>query len=144
MDPRLLRGTAAPKLVTDGDSDLETAGRLASGLHRISPRVPSAERRGMRRVPVETRALLHVRGAILDGIAEDLSETGVFVRISRLLSAGTRVRVRFLLPTGRFEAGATVVRFRLNDPRGPGVGLQFHDMKQEDAARLAAYCAAAR
>jgi hypothetical protein len=135
MDTRLLRGTAIAVTVDEAE-----APRLVSGLHRISTR--AAERRSNRRVPLVTRAIVHVRGALLDGVVEDVSETGVFVRLVRLLSAGTRVRVRFLLPEGRFEAGATVVRFRLNDPRGPGVGLHFHDVAAEDAARLAAYCAA--
>ena len=134
MDARLLRGNVLAATVTDAEPS-----RLVSGLHRISARAP--ERRTNRRVPLSTRAIVHVRDALLDGVVEDVSETGVFVRLVRLLSAGTRVRVRIVLPQGRFEAGATVVRFRLNDPRGPGVGLHFHDLAPEDAARLAAYCA---
>ncbi len=98
------------------------------------------ERRTAERIVHEVDAEIVTADSTVNARTENVSASGVFISVPHLLPVGSRVRVRFRLPAGEFEAGATIVRIRPTGDRGPGIGLVFHDVSEDHRMRLEQYC----
>jgi uncharacterized protein (TIGR02266 family) len=78
----------------------------------------------------------------LQGLALNLSTTGIFVRTDAVIPVATPVDLRFRLPTGEpLQARGTVVRATAKMLAGepPGVALRFEEIDGEHAALLASF-----
>lgn len=110
-----------------------------TGRHPVLP--AGAERRAARRVRLEVPVEIHGKEGVFEGTSEDISTSGIFVRTSRLLHSGKKVKLRFDLPHGRVEVTAVVVRFRTPSKSGPaGVGLCFQALSTAQLQCIEAYC----
>lgn len=113
---------------------------VISGLGGPLAGAGSSERRTADRIAYEVDAEVTQGENVVKAKTENVSASGVFLSVPHLLLVGSRVRVRFKMPAGDFEAGATIVRIRPTSERGPGVGLMFHELTDENRARLEAMC----
>ena len=125
-------------LATFAEEEPDTQRFVSSG--QVVAAKPS-DRRAARRVPLVVPVVMHVEGVSLEGTAEDVSISGIFVRTSRLLQSGKRVHVRFDMPGGEIEAMAIVVRFR-TPARGlsGGIGLCFEGLSEALSLSIETFC----
>lgn len=95
-----------------------------------------AERRVAERVRLEADVSLYSATTFWAGVAEDLSEGGLFVATYQLEPIGTAMDLRFELPTGQAIAVRGVVRWvrEVMDEGMPGMGIQFHELSTRDLA----------
>jgi uncharacterized protein (TIGR02266 family) len=99
------------------------------------------ERRTNPRIPVETDVTLGGNGRVVTGVSGDVSLGGLFVSSYALMPVGTRVSLRFRLPTGQV-VGAGVVRW-LRDARPGrlgGMGIELTEIAEIDRANLLKFC----
>jgi uncharacterized protein (TIGR02266 family) len=103
--------------------------------------VDPTERRSATRIPIETDVTVGGHGRVQVGVASDVSPTGLFVAAYAPIPVGTRVSLRFRLPTGQVM-GAGVVRWvREGRPgRIAGMGLELTELEEEDREMLARFC----
>jgi hypothetical protein len=83
------------------------------------------DKRDAVRVPVQVRAQCRSGGVIIDGLVEDVSRSGLFLRASNAIREGSSGELDLDLPgdvTLRLEV--EVVRIE-RGPRGVGIGLRF-------------------
>jgi hypothetical protein len=76
------------------------------------------------RIPVQVRAQCRSHGVVIDGLVEDVSRSGLFLRASHLISEGSAAELDLDLPgEARLRLAVEVVRVE----RGPqgGMGLRF-------------------
>ena len=94
-----------------------------------------AERRTAQRVQLDADVSLYSSTTFWAGIAEDISEGGLFVATYQLEPIGTVMDLRFELPTGQAVAVRGVVRWlrEVMDEGTPGMGIQFQDLSPADA-----------
>lgn len=92
------------------------------------------ERRTGHRVQLEADVSLYSPTTFWAGIAEDISEGGLFVATYQLEPIGTVMDLRFELPSGEAVAVRGVVRWlrEVMDEGTPGMGLQFQDLSERD------------
>ncbi len=82
------------------------------------------DKRAAVRVPVRARAQCRVAGLVFDGLVEDVSRSGVFLRVPRTIRPGTAAELDLDLPGEQtLKLTAEVVRIE-HEPRA-GVGLRF-------------------
>jgi uncharacterized protein (TIGR02266 family) len=100
-----------------------------------------AERRVASRVRLEADVSLYSATTFWAGVAEDLSEGGLFVATYQLEPIGTAMDLRFELPTGQAIAVRGVVRWvrEVMDEGMPGMGIQFHDLTAHDLAVIKSF-----
>lgn len=99
------------------------------------------ERRADPRIPVETDVTIGGQGRVQTGVSIDVSMGGLFVAAYAPLAVGTRVSLRFRLPTGSVVGAGTVQWVREARPgRIAGMGIAFCDMSDEDRETLRRFC----
>jgi uncharacterized protein (TIGR02266 family) len=99
------------------------------------------ERRATPRIPVETDVTLGGQGRVQSGVSLDVSMGGIFVAAYAPLPVGSRVSVRFRLPTGSIVATGAVRWVREGRPgRIAGMGIGFTEMSDEDRETLRRFC----
>jgi len=105
------------------------------------PDVDPTERRSATRVPIETDVTVGGDGRVQVGVASDVSHGGLFVAAYVPAPAGTRVSLRFRLPTGQV-VGAGIVRWvREGRPgRLAGMGIELTEIGEMDREVLARFC----
>ncbi len=103
-----------------------------------------SNRRQFKRVTLKTSVNLQSNTNFYSGLANDISEGGIFVATYNLLPADTEIDIIFSLPD-QGEPIRTLVRvmwFRehLPDSDGhPGMGLEFVNLAEEDRRRIVAF-----
>lgn len=105
------------------------------------PGCDPSERRANPRVPLETDVTIGGESCLVTGLSSDVSVGGMFVATFRPMAVGTRVSVRFRLPTGHVMA-AGVVRWTRSARPGlvAGMGVEFVELGELDRAALARFC----
>lgn len=99
------------------------------------------ERRSAPRIPVETDVTIGGRGRVVAGVSSDVSVGGIFVAAYTPASVGTRVSLRFRLPTGQVVAAGVVRWVREGRPgRIAGMGIELTEMGEVDREALARFC----
>ncbi len=82
------------------------------------------DKRAAVRVPVRARAQFRVDGLVIDGLVEDVSRSGLFMRSPRHLEAGAAAELDLDLPgEERLRLTAEVVRVERGERRG--MALRF-------------------
>lgn len=100
-----------------------------------------ADRRGTPRVAVEVDVSIGGDGRVVTGVSGDVSVGGLYVSTYRPLPEGTRVSVRFRLPTGNVMASGVVRWTREGRPgRLPGMGIEFVELDALDRECLERFC----
>src|SRR5688500_4415257 len=88
------------------------------------------------RVAVRVPALCRSRGLVIDGLVEDLSRTGLFLRAPELMAAGSSAEIELDLPgEPPLLLTAQVVRVEHN-PQRAGMGLRLI-VEEQDRRPLA-------
>ena len=83
------------------------------------------DKRDAVRVPVEVRARFRSQGVLIDGVVEDVSRTGLFLRASSSISEGSAADLDLDLPgEATLRLAVEVVRIEQR-PEGVGLGLRF-------------------
>jgi uncharacterized protein (TIGR02266 family) len=103
--------------------------------------VDPAERRTAPRTPIAIDVTLGGHGRVQVGVASDVSTGGLFVAAYAPVPVGTRVSLRFRLPTGQV-VGAGVVRWvREGRPgRLAGMGIELTGLGETDREVLLRFC----
>ena len=100
-----------------------------------------SERRSSPRIPIETDVTVGGHGRVQSGVSIDVSMGGLFVAAYAPLPVGTRVSVRFRLPTGSVVASGAVRWVRDARPgRIAGMGIELTEMSDEDRETLRRFC----
>lgn len=82
------------------------------------------DKRAAVRVPVRVRAQFRAQGVVIDGLVEDMSRSGLFMRAPRQLGPGSEAEIHIDLPGEEtLHLFAEVVRVE-SEPR-PGMALRF-------------------
>ncbi len=82
------------------------------------------DKRAAVRVPVRVRAQCRVQGIVIDGLVEDVSRSGLFMRAPRIIDAGSDLDLDLDLPGEHtIHLQAQVVRIE-HEPRS-GMALKF-------------------
>ncbi len=77
------------------------------------------------RVPVQVRARCRSQGVVIDGLVEDVSRNGLFLRASNSISEGSEAELDLDLPgEAPLRLAVEVVRVE-SGPQGVGMGLRF-------------------
>jgi PilZ domain len=77
------------------------------------------------RVPVRVQALCRSRGEVIDGLVENLSRNGLFLRAPRMMAAGSSAEIELDLPgEPPLHLNAEVVRVE-HDSHRAGMGLRI-------------------
>ena len=83
------------------------------------------DKREAARVSVRVPAQCRSRGVVIDGLVEDMSRTGLFLRASELMAAGSTAQIALELPgQATLLLTGEVVRLE-HDPQRVGMGLRF-------------------
>ena len=84
------------------------------------------EKRAAQRIPVRLRAQYRSNGAIIDGVVDSLSRTGLFLRADLLETPGTETVVELDLPGQEvpLKLPGEVVRVDAR-PGSSGMGIRF-------------------
>jgi uncharacterized protein (TIGR02266 family) len=100
-----------------------------------------SERRAEMRVRFETDVSMGAEGRLLTGLSGDVSMGGMFVATFRPVAPGTRLSLRFRLPTGQVMATG-VVRWTRDARPGvvAGMGIEFVGLGDLDRATLKRFC----
>jgi uncharacterized protein (TIGR02266 family) len=119
--------------------------------------VPAADRRGSARFELKLAITMQGDNNFYTGLSENISEGGVFIATSHLLSIGTPVVLEFTLPTADAPLSlfGTVQWVRGPDataPSGvlfgggrevygamPGIGVQFHGVAPDALRAIRAF-----
>jgi uncharacterized protein (TIGR02266 family) len=106
------------------------------------PGFDPSERRAEHRVPFETDVTLDAGGQLLTGLSSDVSLCGMFVATFRSLPVGTRLSLRFRLPSGYVAVTGEVVWTRRARPGiVAGMGIEFVSVADEAGEEaLARFC----
>jgi uncharacterized protein (TIGR02266 family) len=77
------------------------------------------------RIPVQVRARCRSQGVVVDGLVEDVSRSGLFLRASGSISEGASAELDLDLPgEAPLRLEVKVVRVQ-RGPRGVGMGLRL-------------------
>jgi uncharacterized protein (TIGR02266 family) len=76
------------------------------------------------RVPVQVRARCRSQGVVIDGLVEDVSRNGLFLRASNSISEGSEVELDLDLP-GEAPLRLLVEVVRVESGPQGGMGLRF-------------------
>jgi len=106
-----------------------------------APAADPPERRAAPRVPVETDVTIGGGGRVMTAVSADVSLGGVFVSAYRPLPEGSRVSLRFRLPTGQVMATGVVRWVREARPgRLAGMGIELLEVGEVDRDVLQRFC----
>jgi uncharacterized protein (TIGR02266 family) len=105
------------------------------------PSADPTERRAAPRIPVETDITIGGHGRVQTGVSADVSMGGLFVSVYAPLPLGTKVSLRFRLPTGSVVASGVVRWSREARPgRLAGMGIELAEMSEDDRDTLRRFC----
>ena len=82
------------------------------------------DKRAAVRVPVRARAQFRVEGLVVDGLVEDVSRSGLFMRVPAHLDLGSAAELDLDLP-GEETMRLTAEVVRVEHEPQPGIGLRF-------------------
>lgn len=100
-----------------------------------------SERRDSPRIPVEADVTIGGQGRVVVGVSSDVSLGGLFVAAYTPMPAGTRVSVRFRLPSGQVMGTGIVRWVRAARPgRLGGMGIELSELGELDRNVLAKFC----
>jgi len=100
-----------------------------------------ADRRASPRVAIEVDVAIGGADRVVTGVSGDVSVGGLYVSTYRPLPEGTRVSVRFRLPTGQVMATGVVRWTREGRPgRLPGMGIELVELDEMDRDCLERFC----
>jgi len=103
--------------------------------------VDPTERRSAPRIPIETDVTLGGHGRVQVGVASDVSPGGLFVAAYAPVPVGTRVSLRFRLPTGQVVATGVVRWAREGRPGHlAGMGIELTELGEMDREALVRFC----
>jgi uncharacterized protein (TIGR02266 family) len=106
------------------------------------PAADPSERRAAPRVPVETDVTIGGQGRVFSGLSGDVSMGGLFVASYHSIPQGTRVSLRFRLPSGQVVATGVVRWNREARPgRLAGMGIELTELSEQDRETLRRFCA---
>lgn len=101
------------------------------------------ERRATPRIGLAVDVLIGAAGRLTCGVSCDVSMGGLGMWTYRPVARGTRVSVRFRLPTGSVTGTCVVQWLRGQRPgRLPRIGLEFVQLELADITVLRHFCAA--
>ena len=93
------------------------------------------DKRAAVRVPVRVRAHVRAHGLVIDGLVEDVSRSGLFMRAPRTVGPGATAEIEMSLPGEEtVHLCAEVVRVELEPP---GMALRFVDGGERNRKPLA-------
>ncbi len=120
--------------MTEAASNLRDALTQKVAELEAPPEPRAAERRRADRVALSADVSLFSPTTFWAGFSEDLSEGGLFVATYQLIPIGTRIDLRFELPTGHeVKVGGTVRWHRgHSDDAMPGMGIAFDALSPAD------------
>ncbi|HTQ47364.1 MAG TPA: TIGR02266 family protein [Polyangiaceae bacterium] len=99
------------------------------------------DRRSGPRVAIEVDVAIGGADRVVTGVSGDVSVGGLYVSTYRPLPEGTRVSVRFRLPTGQVMATGVVRWTREGRPgRLPGMGIELVELDEMDRDCLERFC----
>jgi uncharacterized protein (TIGR02266 family) len=100
-----------------------------------------ADRRATQRVAIEVDVSIGGADRVVTGVSGNVSVGGLYVSAYRTLPEGTRVSVRFRLPTGHVM-GTGVVRWTHEGRPGrlPGMGIELVELDAMDRDCLERFC----
>ena len=99
------------------------------------------ERRAAPRIPLETDVTIGGRGRVVAGVSGDVSLGGLFVAAYVSMPVGSRVSLRFRLPTGQVVGGGVVRWVREGRPgRLGGMGIELTELGEVDRETLVRFC----
>jgi PilZ domain len=83
------------------------------------------DKREAARVPVRVPALCRSQGVVIDGLVEDVSRTGLFLRAPKLMATGSSAEIELEMPgEPPLYLNAEVVRVEHSSKRA-GMGLRI-------------------
>jgi uncharacterized protein (TIGR02266 family) len=89
------------------------------------------------RVPVRVRAQCRSSDSVIDGLVEDVSRSGLFLRAMNHVELGSQAELDLALPDDvQLRLTAEVVRIE-TDPDRAGMGLRFVDQREVNRRPLA-------
>ncbi len=142
-------GLSSPKPRLSRAPGAMPSGEFTSSIQRVAAPVPSptpegSENRNNDRFEVELAVTLHSESNFYTGLAENLSESGVFIASHQAHPIGTLIDVSLTLPDSReplWLRGEVrwVRKYRdsMNEP--PGMGIRFIDLAAIDEARISTF-----
>ena len=95
------------------------------------------DKRAAVRVPVRARAQCRIAGVVLDGLVEDVSRSGLFLRVGKLVRPGTAAELELVLPGEETILHLTVEIVRVEHEPRPGFGVRFVGDGDQSARPLA-------
>jgi len=103
-------------------------------LVRVSHSVNRVEKRRFHRVSVQRKAELEANGSILAGETVDLSLNGLLLRTSGAFPAGSHVRVRLILNSGKPPVVTSGIVARVPSPNS--MGIHFESIGANESKQL--------
>ncbi len=82
------------------------------------------DKRAAVRVPVRARAQCRVNGLVIDGLVEDVSRSGLFMRAPRQIGPGSSAEISLDLP-GEETLHLTAEVVRVEEEPRSGIALRF-------------------
>ena len=82
------------------------------------------DKRAAVRVPVRVRAQCRIEDLVIDGLVEDVSRSGLFLRVGKLVRPGTSAEIELALP-GEEMLKLTVEIVRVESVPRSGMGARF-------------------
>lgn len=82
------------------------------------------DKRAAVRVPVRARAQFRVDGLVIDGVVEDVSRSGLFMRVPRSIDPGSSAELDLDLP-GEETLRLTAEVVRVETAPRPGLAMRF-------------------
>jgi uncharacterized protein (TIGR02266 family) len=110
---------------------------------KSTPSLGSSEKRSSgERIFVEVDIGLLSDSVFYTGLSQDLSRGGVFVATYQPQAPGARVALYFVLPNGHEVRAEGIVRWtrEASDDAPPGMGVAFHELRDEDLRAIAGFC----
>jgi hypothetical protein len=93
------------------------------------------DKRAAVRVPVRVRAHVRAHGLVIDGLVEDVSRSGLFMRVPKIVGPGA-CEVEMSLP-GEETLHLTCEVVRVEHEPRPGIALRFVDGGERSRMPLA-------
>ena len=87
------------------------------------------DKRAAVRVPVRVRAQCRAQGLVVDGLVQDLSRSGLFLKTRRVISQGSRAEIDLQLP------GEPTLHFSAQVVRVDDDGMALRLVGDADASR---------
>lgn len=126
---------------------------MVSSRKPINSEPPERERRDSIRVSLDTDVTFASSSNFYTGFGQDISEGGIFVASYDLRPIGTKVEVKFTLPSGYVIDARGVVRWLRDsfdvenwddnsEEAPPGMGIMFENLSEDDKTQIEQFLSA--